>query len=106
MSEPSRVPPGPGGRITNAWQLAHVLSEQLDDAAPLNMQRKWVPLAERLWARLAVPDAAGRTEDDGKADCGCAHCHSRPYSIMHICPDCGSKRCPRAAHHANPCWAE
>lgn len=52
--EPSRVPPEPGGRIANAWQLAHVLSEQLDDAAPLNMQRQWVPFAERLWARLTT----------------------------------------------------
>lgn len=59
-------------------------------------------------ARRLVSDwlPVDRAEGDGKTDCGCAHCHSRPYSIMHICPDCGSKRCPRAAHHVNPCEAD
>lgn len=42
-----------------------------------------------------------RTEGDERGGCACAHCDRRP--IMHICPDCGSKRCPRAAHHDNPC---
>lgn len=62
--DPGPVPPVPGGRIYNSWQLAHVLSEQLDDAAPLNMHRRWVPLADRLWTRLPV----ARAEGDGSAD--------------------------------------
>ena len=35
--------------------------------------------------------------------CGCAMCHSRPYSVMHVCPDCGNKRCPRATFHGYEC---
>lgn len=48
-------------------------------------------------------DAVDRAEGDGSADCGCAYCHTGPFPIMHVCADCGSKRCPRAIHHANPC---
>jgi hypothetical protein len=44
-----------------------------------------------------------RAEGDGRADCGCADCHTGIFPIMHVCADCGSKRCPRAIHHANPC---
>jgi hypothetical protein len=45
--------------------------------------------------------------------CGCARCDGErraqlpwPASIcarMSLCPDCGSKRCPRAAFHGNSC---
>ena len=45
--------------------------------------------------------------------CGCYHCASartEPISglpevmtRMIVCPICGDKRCPRAAHHGNEC---
>lgn len=51
-------------------------------------------------------------------DCGCGTC-DEGYRVrlaeltddplasmgrqMIVCPHCGDKRCPRAAHHANPC---
>ena len=42
--------------IRTPAQLAHVLSEKLDDAAPLNVTRRWLPLAEQLWERISLPD--------------------------------------------------
>ena len=42
--------------IRTPAQLAHVLSEKLDDAAPLNVTRRWLPLAEELWERVFLPD--------------------------------------------------
>lgn len=52
-------------------------------------------------------------------DCWCAHCENaakqRPVGwgemtwieaacdFMHLCPECGNKRCPRASWHGNAC---
>lgn len=48
----------------------------------------------------------------GENGCGCAACW-RPdptqgewgpmFRVMHVCGDCGNKRCPRATHHAHHC---
>ena len=47
-------------RIQDAEQLASVLSEKLDDDAPLNLRTRWLPLAEELWRRITpVLDADG-----------------------------------------------
>lgn len=43
--------------------------------------------------------------------CGCLACDNRPIDpalgfrmpIMHLCPQCGNKRCPGAADHRNKC---
>lgn len=47
--------------------------------------------------------------------CWCARCEGEAKaglsfleqltSFMHLCPDCGNKRCPRATYHENPCSA-
>ena len=42
--------------IRNAEELAVVLSEKLDDDAPLNLHSRWRPLAAELWARMGLPD--------------------------------------------------
>lgn len=42
--------------IRNAEELAVVLSEKLDDDAPLNLHSRWRPLAAELWARMGPPD--------------------------------------------------
>ena len=47
----------------------------------------------------------------GKDGCGCAACWIPPSDdwlgqlsrVMHVCGDCGNKRCPRATHHAHYC---
>src|SRR5690606_33101707 len=52
VTPPDGVKPDPMGPILSAWQLAYVLSEQLDGASPLHMKRKWVPMARRLWERI------------------------------------------------------
>ena len=47
-------------RIQDAERLASVLSEKLDDDAPLNLRTRWLPLAEELWRRITpVLDADG-----------------------------------------------
>ena len=47
-------------RIQDAEQLASVLSEKLDDDAPLNVRTRWLPLAEDLWCRITpILDADG-----------------------------------------------
>ena len=51
--------------IRTPAQLAHVLSEKLDDAAPLNVTRRWLPLAEELWERISLPDSLGGAWDRG-----------------------------------------
>ena len=48
--------------IRNAEELAVVLSEKLDDDAPLNLHSRWRPLAAELWARMGLPG-----EDRGHA---------------------------------------
>ena len=40
--------------IRNAEELAVVLSEKLDDDAPLNLHSRWRPLAAELWARMGL----------------------------------------------------
>lgn len=46
--------------------------------------------------------------------CWCTRCHGAKVvkltaldaltvSHMHLCPDCGNKRCPRATNHENAC---
>jgi hypothetical protein len=40
--------------ILNFYELAHTLSEKLDDFSPINLHRRWVPLAEALWERLPI----------------------------------------------------
>jgi len=45
--------------------------------------------------------------------CGCARCISEAnerqdgfpvrFSFMIVCPECGNKRCPKAADHRNEC---
>lgn len=40
----------------------------------------------------------------GKDGCGCAACYPPGLNrVMHVCGDCGNKRCPRATHHAHYC---
>lgn len=44
-------------------------------------------------------------------NCHCAVCfeyqlmvyQSTVFPIMHLCPDCGNKRCPKASYHGNDC---
>lgn len=43
--------PDPDGPITGPNQLAYVLSEQLDDLAPLNI-RRYLWVAEHIWSRI------------------------------------------------------
>ena len=56
--------------IQSPAQLAHVLSEKLDDYAPLNENRKWRPLADELWARItAAPVDPAEAWDEGYGMC-------------------------------------
>ena len=43
--------------IRNAEELAVVLSEKLDDYAPLNLHSRWRPLAAELWARMGLENS-------------------------------------------------
>lgn len=35
--------------------------------------------------------------------CSCETCWDKDYQIMHVCPECGNKRCPKATYHRNAC---
>lgn len=47
------------------------------------------------------PDVLGPRPSD--ASCGCARCYTGRFAIMHVCADCGNKRCPRATWHGYQC---
>ena len=55
--------------IRNAEELAVVLSEKLDDDAPLNLHSRWRPLAAELWARMGLPELP-QTEPSMNRDAG------------------------------------
>ena len=61
-------------RIQDAERLASVLSEKLDDDAPLNLRTRWLPLAEELWRRITpVLDADGLPVVTTVGDLGNVH---------------------------------
>jgi hypothetical protein len=60
------------------------------DASPV------APKGQQAVARLALP----KTLDGNR--CTCSKCWV-DYPYFRVCPDCGNKRCPKAANHKNAC---
>ncbi len=80
------------------YQLADAnrdLAAALWDAAP------------DLFAAVDERDALrARIAERERAHCTCEKCllERFPYPlVMSVCPECGDKRCPRAADHRNEC---
>ena len=62
-------------------------------------QGQWA--AERAWREHM------HQRDTARLSCWCEHCdmaaHGNMRTRMSVCPDCGDKRCGRAAHHSLAC---
>ena len=64
----------------------------------------WAPLLRSLEKNLREEAAERQAQ---RLRCWCEDCdqkaHGRFRSKMSVCPECGDKRCSRAAHHDLPC---
>jgi hypothetical protein len=70
----------------------------------LSYRLRFAPLMRSLEAHLREEAAERQAK---RLRCWCEDCdlkaHGGLRSKMSVCPDCGDKRCSRAAHHDLPC---
>lgn len=94
--------------------LERVIAEELADfGREEDLNDDTAPAAAARVMRAIQPAAApssglaGLAAPDTTEPCWCSSCAptARFADRMHLCPTCGSKRCPRAMHHDAPCTA-
>ena len=70
----------------------------------LSYRLRFAPLMRSLEKHLREEAAERQAQ---RLRCWCEDCdlkaHGGLRSKMCVCPECGDKRCPRAAHHDLPC---
>jgi hypothetical protein len=76
-----------------SWVAEKISSKRYASVADANISA----LQEQLFARRAWTQVA----------CWCESCDTAANNglrtRMSVCPECGDKRCPKAAHHGNDC---
>ena len=72
------------------------MSVDVPDVPDVDLTQEALPVTDL--AKIAAQVAL-----DALAEAGYVVIEAAPMGIMHVCPDCGSKRCPKAKDHDRAC---
>ena len=86
------------------WYSMLVILPAAIGLAVLSFGNRWL---RGQWAADDAWREHMRQRDAARIACWCENCdmmaHSNIRTRMSVCPDCGDKRCSRAAHHSLEC---